>query len=64
MGNRKWDMGLGLLKMVNCLKSNIYECELMESDYVPSISFEKFRVVGGWVVSEIITSALLLLFLN
>ena len=47
MGNRKWDMGLGLLKMVNCLKSNIYECELMESDYLPYISFQKFPVGGG-----------------
>ena len=66
MGNRKWDMGIGLLKMVNGLKSNNYECELMESDYLPSISFEKFLVGGGWWVggSEIIASALLLLFLN
>ena len=24
-----------------------YECELTESDFLPSISFEKFRVVGG-----------------
>ena len=63
MGNRKWDIGLGLLKMVHCLKSNNYECELMESDYLPYISFEKFRVGGGWC-SEVITSALLLLFLN
>ena len=81
MGNRKWDMGLGLLKMVNCLKSNNYDCELMENDYLPSISifvfecelmesdyllsisYEKFLWVGGgW--SEIIASALLLLFLN
>ena len=26
-----------------------YECELIGSDYLPSISFEKFRVGGGWV---------------
>ena len=52
MGNRKWDMELGLLKMVNCLKPNNYECELIESDYLPSISFEKFLVVGGWWVVQ------------
>ena len=49
MGNRIWDMGLRLLKMVNGPKSNNYECELMESDYLPSISLEKFLVVGGAV---------------
>ena len=50
MGIRKCDIGLGLLKIVYCLKSNNYECELMDSDYLPSISFEKFLVVGGGAV--------------
>ena len=34
--------GLGLVKMINW-------CELMKRDYLPSISFEKFPVVGGRV---------------
>ena len=46
MGNRKWDNGLGLVKIGP--EPNNYECELIESDYLPSISFEKFPV-GGWV---------------
>ena len=45
LGNRKWDMRLGLLKMENLPQSTDYEC-----DYLPSISFEKFQVVGGWLV--------------
>ena len=38
-----------------CHKANSYECELIESEYLPSISFEKYWVVvvvvvggGGW----------------
>ena len=33
-----------------------YECELMESDYLPSISFEKFPV-GGWYWDYSVSSA-------
>ena len=29
----------------HCPKPNSYECELIESEYLRSISFEKFRVV-------------------
>ena len=38
--------------MYNCPESNNYEHELIESDYLPFISFEKFLVVvvgGCWV---------------
>ena len=46
-------------------KSNDYECKVMESDYLPSISIEKFLWLGGWWwCSEIIVIALLLLLLN
>ena len=38
MGNMKWDM---------LIEPNNYEYELMESDYLPSITFKKF-LVGGW----------------
>ena len=47
----KGAFGLGLVKMGNWPESNSYECELMESDYLPFISFEKF-LVGGWVVVQ------------
>ena len=36
----RWTIG-------HCPKPNSYECELLESEYLPSISFEKFLVVGG-----------------
>ena len=39
----------GGVTLGQCLKSNSYECELIESEYLPSISFEKYLVVvvGG-----------------
>ena len=52
-------MGAGPLG--HCPKPNNYECELLESEYLPSISFKKFRVGGWWWwCTEIIASALLL----
>ena len=35
----------GGVTLGQCPKPNSYECELIESEYLPCISFEKFRVV-------------------
>ena len=59
----RWGNGTWNISFWTCLGNwpnpNDYECELVESDYLSYISFEKlWVVVGGW--AEILMSALLL----
>ena len=44
---RDWTFEKGRWTFGHCSKPNSYECELLESEYLPSISFKKFRVVVG-----------------
>lgn len=61
----KWtlDFGLERFRMGYESEPKNYEYKLTESDYVPSISSEKFLVVGV-LCTEIISLALLLFSLN
>ena len=51
MGHRKQEMGHWTWYIEDGTLPNNYECELMVSDYLPSISLEKFLWwVGGGAV--------------